>query len=103
MSAKNTKREKASVALRVAVAAAIIVPQLLAAEVNDWPSHDHDAGAQRFSPLKQITPSNVARLQTAWTFDTGATWDPGHAVGDQRHHASRPARTSSRSSRKPRK
>jgi quinoprotein glucose dehydrogenase len=30
-------------------------------------------GGQRFSPLKQITPSNVARLQTAWTFDTGAT------------------------------
>src|SRR5262245_15155857 len=39
---------------------------------SDWPMHDHDAGAQRFSPLKQITPANVAKLQPAWTFDTGA-------------------------------
>ena len=45
----------------------------LAADDNDWPSHDRDAGGQRFSPLKQITPANVARLQPAWTFDTGAT------------------------------
>ena len=45
----------------------------LAASQTDWPSHDHDAGGQRFSPLKQITPANVARLQVAWTFDTGAT------------------------------
>ena len=44
---------------------------LSASDDNDWPAHDHDAGAQRFSPLKQITPANVAALQTAWTFDTG--------------------------------
>src|SRR5437870_11068432 len=49
-----------------------LVAALIAADVNDWPSHDHDAGGQRFSPLKQITPANVAKLQTAWTFDTGA-------------------------------
>jgi glucose dehydrogenase len=46
-------------------------------DVNDWPSHDHDAGGQRFSPLTQITPANVAKLQQAWTFDTGA---PGTQV-----------------------
>src|SRR5262249_59158802 len=45
---------------------------VLVAQGNDWPSHDHDAGGQRYSPLKQITPANVARLQPAWTFDTGA-------------------------------
>ncbi len=44
---------------------------LSAVDSNDWPSHDHDAGGQRFSPLKQITPANVARLERAWTFDTG--------------------------------
>src|SRR5436189_5624759 len=44
----------------------------LAADTNDWPSHDRDAGGQRFSPLKQITPANVSTLQPAWTFDTGA-------------------------------
>ena len=42
-------------------------------DVNDWPMHDRDAGGQRFSPLKQITPANVAKLHAAWTFDTGAT------------------------------
>ena len=51
----------------------LLVAALVAADVNDWPSHDHDPGGQRFSPLKQITPANVARLQPAWTFDTGAT------------------------------
>jgi quinoprotein glucose dehydrogenase len=40
---------------------------------DDWPVHDHDVAGQRYSPLKQITPANVAKLQTAWTFDTGAT------------------------------
>src|SRR3981081_1952523 len=59
--------------LRLAFAVAIVAPQLLASDVNDWPSHDHDAGGQRFSPLKQITPFNVATLQLAWSFDTGVT------------------------------
>src|SRR5450432_1866370 len=48
-----------------------VLAVVLAADVNDWPSHDHDAGGQRFSPLKQIAPANVAKLQRAWTFDTG--------------------------------
>src|SRR6185503_14820382 len=43
------------------------------AAASDWPTHDGDAAGRRFSPLKQITPANVARLQPAWTFDTGAT------------------------------
>jgi glucose dehydrogenase len=46
---------------------------LIAADVNDWPYHDHDAGGTRFSPLKQITPANAAKLQLAWTFDTGVS------------------------------
>jgi quinoprotein glucose dehydrogenase len=57
--------------LRLAFAVAIVAPQLLVADVNDWPSHDHDAGGQRFSPLKQITPANAGTLRLAWTFDTG--------------------------------
>ena len=40
---------------------------------GDWPLYGRDAGAQRFSPLTQITPQNVATLTRAWTFDTGAT------------------------------
>jgi len=60
---------------RILVTAALCVglaAALVAADVNDWPSHDHDAGGQRFSPLKQITPGNVGTLKAAWTFDTGA-------------------------------
>ncbi len=37
----------------------------------DWPSVGGDAGHQRFSPLAQITPGNVARLQQAWSYRTG--------------------------------
>jgi glucose dehydrogenase len=49
------------------------VPACVAAQTQgDWPSHDRDAGGHRFSPLKQIIPANVASLQVAWTFDTGA-------------------------------
>jgi glucose dehydrogenase len=59
--------------LRVALVAVAILPRLFAADGGDWPSHDHDAAGQRFSPLTQITPSNVAKLQTVWTFDTGVT------------------------------
>jgi quinoprotein glucose dehydrogenase len=34
----------------------------------DWPTYGHDPGGQRFSPLEQITPSNVAKLRVAWTY-----------------------------------
>jgi quinoprotein glucose dehydrogenase len=39
---------------------------------GDWPLYGRDPGAQRFSPLAQITRQNVDRLQQAWTFETGA-------------------------------
>ena len=47
---------------------------------TDWPMFGHDPGAQRFSPLKQITPLNVARLQPAWTFHTGQPGSEGIPV-----------------------
>ena len=40
---------------------------------TDWPSFGRDPGAQRYSPLTQITPQNVSQLQPAWSFDTGVT------------------------------
>ena len=40
---------------------------------TDWPSFGRDPGAQRYSPLTQITPQNVSQLQSAWSFDTGVT------------------------------
>jgi glucose dehydrogenase len=38
-----------------------------APSAGDWVSYGHDAGGGRFSPLTQITPDNVSRLQVAWT------------------------------------
>ena len=35
---------------------------------NEWPTYGHDPGGQRFSPLTQITPANVGRLEVAWTY-----------------------------------
>ncbi|MDP8980378.1 MAG: PQQ-binding-like beta-propeller repeat protein, partial [Acidobacteriota bacterium] len=36
---------------------------------KDWRSYGGNAGGTRYSALKQINRSNVARLQLAWTFD----------------------------------
>jgi quinoprotein glucose dehydrogenase len=35
---------------------------------GDWPTYNRDLAGTRFSPLAQITPENVSRLQPAWTF-----------------------------------
>src|SRR5436305_3384673 len=40
---------------------------------TDWPAYGHDPGGTRYSPLKQITAANVARLRRAWTWHTGET------------------------------
>jgi quinoprotein glucose dehydrogenase len=38
---------------------------------QEWPHYGGDAGGTRYSPLKQIHRGNVAKLQVAWTYDTG--------------------------------
>jgi quinoprotein glucose dehydrogenase len=35
---------------------------------REWPTYGHDPGGMRFSPLTEITPANVGRLQVAWTY-----------------------------------
>ncbi|HWU56119.1 MAG TPA: PQQ-binding-like beta-propeller repeat protein, partial [Rhizomicrobium sp.] len=40
----------------------------LAAPGDNWPNYGNDAGAQRYSPLTQITPANVNSLKVAWTY-----------------------------------
>jgi quinoprotein glucose dehydrogenase len=35
---------------------------------TEWPTYGHDPGGQRFSPLTQITPENVAQLELAWAY-----------------------------------
>jgi membrane-bound PQQ-dependent dehydrogenase (glucose/quinate/shikimate family) len=43
---------------------------------GDWPVYGADAAGRRYSPLAQITPQNVSRLQVAWTYRTGERPDP---------------------------
>jgi quinoprotein glucose dehydrogenase len=43
---------------------------------GDWMNYGYDGGGGRFSPLHQITPANVAKLQPAWTFHM----DPLHGA-----------------------
>jgi quinoprotein glucose dehydrogenase len=33
---------------------------------KEWRTYGHNAGATRFSPLRQITPENVGKLKVAW-------------------------------------
>jgi quinoprotein glucose dehydrogenase len=47
---------------------AFVVP-MRAADV-DWPAYGGGPAGLRYSPLKQINRSNVARLHVAWTYDT---------------------------------
>jgi quinoprotein glucose dehydrogenase len=58
------------VAVGLALAAAISAPCARAADAG-WSAYGGDAGGQRFSPARQITPANVAKLTQAWTFSTG--------------------------------
>jgi glucose dehydrogenase len=54
------------------VAVCLTASTLAAQGTGDWVHPGHDLGGQRFSPRRQITTANVATLQVAWSFDTGA-------------------------------
>jgi quinoprotein glucose dehydrogenase len=43
---------------------------------GDWASFGRDPGSQRFSPLTQITPANVGKLQLAWTYHMNPAHNP---------------------------
>ncbi|MEO7274179.1 MAG: pyrroloquinoline quinone-dependent dehydrogenase [Vicinamibacterales bacterium] len=66
---RNRTRRAAAIAVAIlAVTLTSILPAQQPA-AGEWPTTGGDAGASRHSPLLQITPDNVARLQPAWTFD----------------------------------
>ncbi|GBQ04800.1 pyrroloquinoline quinone-dependent dehydrogenase [Saccharibacter floricola] len=46
---------------------------------NDWPVYGHDDHQSRFSPLKQITPENVAQLKRTFIYHTGSLVPKGKA------------------------
>jgi len=54
------------------IALALLFAASLATGGDGWPAYGHDAGGTRYSPLKQVTRANVARLKVAWTYHTGA-------------------------------
>ena len=43
---------------------------------GEWHAYGRNNFGQRFSPLQQITPANVAQLQQAWMMQTGDTKGP---------------------------
>ena len=49
------------------VGAGVLAGAQSAGRATDWPSHGRDAGAVRFSPLKQINTQNVSQLQLGTT------------------------------------
>jgi quinoprotein glucose dehydrogenase len=55
--------------LIIALAATCLCAGFAAAapSAGDWASYGRDSSGGRFSPLTQITPTNVSRLQPAWT------------------------------------
>jgi quinoprotein glucose dehydrogenase len=53
-------------------------------EEAGWSAYGGDPGGTRYSPLTQISPANVRRLQVAWTFRTG---ELGKGVTDWRGSA----------------
>ncbi|MCC6589036.1 MAG: pyrroloquinoline quinone-dependent dehydrogenase [Bryobacterales bacterium] len=42
---------------------------------QEWAYYGGDSGGMKYSPLRQITPTNVTRLKVAWTFKTGEMSD----------------------------
>ena len=49
----------------------LALPLLAAQPASAWEYWGGDPGGQRFSPLAQITPTNVGNLMRAWEFHTG--------------------------------
>ena len=58
-------------ALSLAAALMGLGPAAFAEPASEWPSWGNDPGGSRFASLDQITPSNVASLEIAWTYRTG--------------------------------
>jgi quinoprotein glucose dehydrogenase len=57
-------------ALMMAGAVALAQPKAgqTAPPSKEWPTYGHDAGGMRFSPLTELTPSNVSQLKQAWVY-----------------------------------
>jgi glucose dehydrogenase len=68
-----TMNARIPVAMVLAACVAAVSQRSASQRDGDWPWYGRDPGAQRYSPLTQITPRNVATLEQVWSFDTGDT------------------------------
>lgn len=48
-----------------------VLPALLHSADHDWSTYLGDKASSQYSPLKQLTPRNVAKLEVAWTYTAG--------------------------------
>src|SRR4051812_37306481 len=46
-----------------------LTPSQAAGPSAEWPTYGNSQGGMRYSPLSQITPANVGKLERAWTFN----------------------------------
>ncbi|MET0497131.1 MAG: pyrroloquinoline quinone-dependent dehydrogenase [Steroidobacteraceae bacterium] len=78
--------ERAAIALKKPIVIAAVALSIAACSSvpssAEWPTYHHDGGGTRFSPLKQITPANVANLQSAWTYHMRPAGATNTAVSD---------------------
>lgn len=64
----NTRRLLSCASLVCATLLAGADPVAASTAAGDWVSYGRDAGGARYSPLTQITKSNVGRLHVAWVY-----------------------------------
>ena len=53
------------------------------ADAGDWPMYRHDLAATGYSPLAEITTSNVADLTAVWTYSLDAEESGGRGPSSQ--------------------
>ena len=54
----------------ISLSAAVCAAASFAADI-DWPVYLGDSASTHYSRANQITPRNVAKLQVAWTYNSG--------------------------------
>ncbi|MEN2977837.1 glucose/quinate/shikimate family membrane-bound PQQ-dependent dehydrogenase (plasmid) [Tistrella bauzanensis] len=57
-------------------AVADVPPDSGGVPAGDWHAYGRTQGGQRYSPLDQITPQTIDRLEVAWTYHTGDVRKP---------------------------
>jgi quinoprotein glucose dehydrogenase len=67
-------------AIRYLPFAALLAFSAAAASEPGWEFYGGDAGGQRYSAARQITPDNVTKLSLAWSFSTGDVASKGESM-----------------------